>query len=135
MKYVFARYNIPNVLVTDDGTQFASTEFAVFAETWSFKHHTSSPCYPQSNGRAENAVQMLKRLFTKCKASGQSKYLALFDWQNTPMKGVETSRAQRLFGCRCKTVPIVWYTAPTSTLKQRRNESYNGREASVIAFL
>ena len=97
MKDVFARYGIPDVLVTDNGAQFASAEFAIFAETWSFEHHTSSPRYPQSNGKAENAVQTVKRLFTKCKASGQSEYLALLDWRNTPTEGVGTSPAQRLF--------------------------------------
>lgn len=104
MKEVFARYGIPDVLVTDNGTQFASAEFAVFAETWSFEHQTSSPRYPQSNGKAENAVQTDKRLFKKCKASGQSEYLALLDWRNTPTEGVGTSPAQRLLGRRCKTL-------------------------------
>ena len=56
MKDVFARYSIPDVLVTDNGAQFASAEFAAFAETWSFEHCTFSPSYPQSNGKAENAV-------------------------------------------------------------------------------
>lgn len=79
MKDVFARYGIPDVLVTDNGAQFASAEFAAFAETWSFEHHTLSPGYPQSNGKAENAVQTVKRLFTKYKASGQSEYLALLN--------------------------------------------------------
>ena len=94
MKDVFARYDIPDALVTDNGAQFASAEFAVFAETWSFEHHTSSPRYPQSNGKAENAVETVKRLFTKCKASGQSEYLALLDWRNTPTEGVGTGPAQ-----------------------------------------
>ena len=33
MKAVFSRYGIPDVLVTDNGPQFASAEFAVFAKT------------------------------------------------------------------------------------------------------
>lgn len=118
MKDVFARYGIPDVLVTDNGAQFASAEFAVFAETWSFEHHTSSPRYPQSNGKAENAVQTVKRLFTKCKASGQSEYLALLDWRNTPTEGVGTSPAQRLFGRRCKTLLPV-----SGTLLQPRHST------------
>ena len=46
----YARYGIRDVLVTDNDAQFASAEFAVFAETWSFEHHKLSPRYPQSNG-------------------------------------------------------------------------------------
>lgn len=43
MKAVFARYGIPDSLVTDNGPQFSSAEFAVFARTWGFNHTTSSP--------------------------------------------------------------------------------------------
>ena len=37
MKAVFARYGIPDILVTDNGPQFASAEFSVFAKTWMFQ--------------------------------------------------------------------------------------------------
>ena len=136
MKDVFARHGIPDVLVTDNGTQFASAEFAVFAETWSFEHHTSSPRYPQSNGNAENAVQIVKRLFTKCKASGQSEYLALLDWRNTPTEGCWNESSTTPFRSPLQDlVAGVWYAASTLTLNRRRNESYNGYEASATAFL
>ena len=104
MKASFARYGIPDVLITDNGPQFASAEFAVFAKSWMFQHITSSPYHPQSNGKAENAVKTVKRLFTKCHKSGQSEFLALLDWRNTPTEGVGTSPAQRLMGRRCKTL-------------------------------
>ena len=104
MKAVFARYGIPDVLVTDNGPQFSSAEFAVFAKTWMFKHTTSSPYHPQFNGKDENAVKTVKRLFTKCKESGQSEALALVDWRNTPTEGIGLSPAQRLIGRRCKTL-------------------------------
>ena len=104
MKSVFARYGIPDVLVTDNGPQFSSAKFAVFAKTWMFQHTTSSPYHPQSNGKAENAVKTVKRLFTKCQQSGQLEFLALLDWRNSPTEGVGTSPAQRLMGRRCKTL-------------------------------
>ena len=66
----FARFGIPNALKTDNGPQFASTKVSVFAKTWIFEHKTSSSTYAQSNGKAENAVQTVKRLFKKCKTSG-----------------------------------------------------------------
>ena len=41
LKARFAHYGVPDVLVTDNGPQFISAEFAVFARTWDFEHITS----------------------------------------------------------------------------------------------
>lgn len=93
LKAIFARFGMPDCLVTDNGPQFSAAEFSVFAKTWMFEHRTSSPSYAQSDGKAENAVQTIKRLFTKCKASGVSEFQALLDWRNTPTAGIGTSPA------------------------------------------
>ena len=77
LKAVFARFGIHDLLVTYNGPQFASAEFAVFAQT-------SSPKYPQSNGKAKNAAKTVKSIFKKCKESGRSEFLALPDWHNKP---------------------------------------------------
>ena len=66
LKAMFARFGIPDTLISDNGPQFASAELSVFTKTWMFEHKTSSPRYAQSNGKAENAVQTVKRLFKKC---------------------------------------------------------------------
>ena len=67
-----ARYGVQDTLVTDNSPQFAAAEFRAFAKTWGFEHTTSSPHYPQSNGKAENAVKTVKWLFSKCGECGQS---------------------------------------------------------------
>ena len=101
---MFARFGSPDVLITDNATNFSSEEFASFASKWNFDHVTSSPGYPQSNGKAENAVQTVKRLFNKCKDAGESEFVALLDWRNTPSEGIGLSPAQLLMGHRCKTL-------------------------------
>ena len=60
MKKVFARYDIPQQVVSDNGSQYAYTrnlldsthQFKEFAREWGFGHTNSSPEYPQSNGAA-----------------------------------------------------------------------------------
>ena len=69
-----------------------------------FSTLTSSPRFAPSNGKAENAVKMIKRLFTKCREAKASEYQALLDWRNTPTEGVETSPVQRFFRRRCRTL-------------------------------
>ena len=64
----------------------------------------SSPHYPQSNGKIENAVKTAKKLLIKAKASGQDPYLAILDWRNTPSPSIGSSPVQRLFGRRTKTL-------------------------------
>ena len=64
---------------------------------------TSSPDYPQSNGRAESAVKTAKQLTKKSKEAGTDFYLALLDWINTPTEGVGSSPVQRLCGRRTRT--------------------------------
>ena len=81
LKTMFARFGIPEILVTDNWPQFSSNEFQVFAKSWSFNHVTTSPRYPQSNGKAEKAVRTVKRLFEKCNETGVSEFQALLDWR------------------------------------------------------
>ncbi|XP_059056153.1 uncharacterized protein K02A2.6-like [Achroia grisella] len=56
MKDHFSRHGIPQELVTDNGPAYASKEFKMFSESWDFDHTTTSPNYPQSNGRSERSV-------------------------------------------------------------------------------
>ncbi|KAF7641656.1 hypothetical protein LDENG_00275380 [Lucifuga dentata] len=80
------------------------TEFQRFSRLREFQHKTSSPGYPQSNGKAESAVKTAKRLLLRAKAAGQDPYLALLGHCNTPSQGLETSPVQRLLSRRTRTL-------------------------------
>ena len=62
LKSTFVRHGIPETLRIDNGSQFSSQEFTVFANKHGFTHMTSSPHFPTSNGQAERAVQTVKSL-------------------------------------------------------------------------
>ncbi|GFQ65734.1 transposon Tf2-6 polyprotein [Trichonephila clavata] len=55
----FARFGLPRVLVSDNGSQFISYEFQRFMQRNGVKHKTSAPFLPSSNGQAERYVATL----------------------------------------------------------------------------
>uniref|UniRef100_A0AC35GTQ6 Uncharacterized protein n=1 Tax=Panagrolaimus sp. PS1159 TaxID=55785 RepID=A0AC35GTQ6_9BILA len=56
---------IPRVIVSDNGSQFASREFAAFCNRRGIKHIPSPVYTPQSNGQAERMVDVVKRFVKK----------------------------------------------------------------------
>ena len=98
----FARYGIPDTVMSDNGPHFSCKEFAKFANEYGFHHITSSPKYPQSNGKVENAVKSAKRIMKRARNSHQDVYLSILDFRNTPTEGMQSSPAQRLMCRRTK---------------------------------
>ncbi|XP_049269911.1 uncharacterized protein LOC125757793 [Rhipicephalus sanguineus] len=80
------------------GPQFSSHEFSSFAQSYGFRHITSSPGYPQSNGAVERAAKTVKDLFRK----NNDRFMALLPYRDTP--GVTGySPSQLLMGRRLRT--------------------------------
>jgi transposase InsO family protein len=104
LKAHFARHGIPDIVISDNGPQYSSQEFKQFSTVWEFKHITSSPAYPQSNGKAESAVKTAKHLMEKAKRAKTDPYLAILEHRNTPSQGFHASPAQRLMSRRTKTL-------------------------------
>ena len=73
----FARHGITDQVFSDNGKPFSSSDFEHFAAVYGFEHNTSSPNYPQSNGKVENAVMTAKNLMKKAIDSQNDPYLAL----------------------------------------------------------
>ena len=96
-------------MISDNGTQYSSEQFKDFSEQYQFKHVTSSPHFPRSNGKAENTVQITKNLLKKAKKEGSDPYLAILDYRNTPIDGLDVSPAQMLMQRRTRT------TLPTAS--------------------
>ena len=95
MKSVFARHGIPDEVVADN-MPFSSKECSRFAQEWGFKISTSSPHYPQSNGMSERTIQTIKNLLRKADDEGNDPYIALLEYRNTPITGLQESPAQLL---------------------------------------
>ena len=72
LRLLFASYGVPNQLVSDNGPQFVSKEFAEFMAGNAVKHIRVAPYHPASNGLAERFVQTFKKAMSAARNDGAS---------------------------------------------------------------
>ena len=107
LRHVFVTFGVPDDLSSDGGPEFSAMETKDFLDRWGVKHTLSSAYFPQSNGRAEVAVRITKRLLEDNVgpdgAINNDKIVrALLQLRNTPDKDCNLSPAEVLFGRRLK---------------------------------
>jgi len=100
LRTVFAKFGLPETIVTDNGTCFVSTEFESFLRNNGIKHLTSAPYHPSSNGLAERAVQIVKKGLKKTSLGSINTRLAttLMTYRLTPQSTTGVSPAELLLG-------------------------------------
>ena len=123
MQSIFARHGIPETVVSDNGPQYTSAEFAEFSSRYGFRHVTSSPNHPSGNGEAERAVRTVKDLLV----GDLDPYLALLSYRNTPLLN-GYSPAQMLMGRRLRTTVPVIPEQPDAQRLRAREESGKCRQ-------
>ncbi|UYV85035.1 K02A2.6-like [Cordylochernes scorpioides] len=134
-KAIFARHGIPDIVISDNGPQFrpsTTSAFTKFASEVGFRHITSSPKHPQSNGQAEAAVKIVKNLMKKNK----DPVLALMECRATPLAN-GLSPAELLFGRKIRTmVPCTSSSLSPKTVDQfkLRGEEEQRKMAQKTAF-
>lgn len=138
MKSVFGTHGIPDIVISDNGPQYASESFKLFAQQYGFTHNTSSPLYPQANGAAERAVRTVKNILKK----NEDPYLGLLAHRSTPLyHGLSPS--QLLMGKKLRTtLPVPPNQTPTivdqndlqdkeSEYREKQALNYNKRHRVV----
>ena len=137
LKQQFARHAIPKIVFSDN-SPFGALEFQHFAKMYKFPQQTSSPRYPQSNGKVENAAKTAKTLITKAREAHSNPFLALLDRRNTPSEQLHLSPAQIIYGRRTRSKLSLAQTllaTPTTkatrdaltAAKQRQADYYDAR--------
>ena len=120
--------------------QWSPVYLGEFSKTYQFKHVTSSPYYPQSNGEAERAVKTIKGMLKKC----EDPYLALLSYRSTPLP-IGYSPSQLLMDCtlrssipttRGQRVPSVpdpdTVRANDAKVKTRPKENYDSHHGAKV---
>ena len=72
LKDIFARFGLPEEIMSDSGPQFVSKEFETFLNKNGIRHVRSSPYHPQSNGKIERFHRYLKKHFGAAVSEGKS---------------------------------------------------------------
>ena len=96
MRSTFASHGLPDIVVSDSGSNFVSSEFKSFLQKNGIKHITSAPYHPSTNGLVERAVQTFKQGMKKHGDGSVDTKLARFllSYQITPQSTTGESPAQ-----------------------------------------
>ena len=133
MKATFARHGIPDIVHSDNGPCYSSQEFADFKNKWGFKHITSSPHFPSSNGLVEKAVnQTVKNIITKSIEGGTDPFLGLLAYRSKQIDNQKTP-AELLMGRKLETdLPIVENQLKVKDSKAKIRKAYHDRNAKLL---
>ena len=108
LRSIFAEFGIPDKVISDNGPQYSSAVFSDFAQRYNFIHTTSSPHFPQSNGKAERHVGTVKKTLQKALESKMDPHLAMLALRTTPLGPNQPTPAELLFGRRVQgTLPML----------------------------
>ena len=77
LRSLFARYGIPEEVVSDIGPQLASEDFSQFLKQDGVRFTGVPRYYPASNGTAERSIQTSKTVLTKQVLDGKANSLSL----------------------------------------------------------
>lgn len=147
LKKIFTTFGIPNNILADNNP-FNSYEFKEFADAYNINIHFSSPYHHQSNGLAEKAVSIAKKILRTSHESGVNDFsLALLEYRNMPIAQFGLSPAQLFFGRQLKTMlPVtlqslqpVYYDPATIEMKRgnKKNQqnTYYNKNAKILPEL
>ncbi|XP_039438442.1 uncharacterized protein K02A2.6-like isoform X2 [Culex pipiens pallens] len=125
---MFTRFGLPDVIVTDGGPPFNSTELIGFLEQQGIKVLKSPPYNPASNGQAERMVRVVKDVLKKFLIDNKTKSLEmdeklnlfLINYRNGSLNSEGLFPSERVFKYTPKT--LLDLINPTKTYKHNLAE-------------
>ena len=98
MKQIVSEQGIPTILCPDNGPHYNPKEFEIFANEYNFKHSTSSPHNPRSNGFIASQVKYIKTAPIKSNEAHTDPNIALLYLRSTQIDHKLSSPAELLLG-------------------------------------
>ncbi|KAI0232800.1 hypothetical protein LSAT2_016905, partial [Lamellibrachia satsuma] len=98
-KDMFARWGLCDKITTYNGPQFSLDNFRQFTNDYTFQYVTGSPGFPQSNGEAERAVQIAKKILVQ-----DDPFMGLMTYRATPVAATGRSPAMMMTQREMKTL-------------------------------
>lgn len=134
LRKVFSTHGLPEMLVTDNGSVFTSSEFKDFTKKNGIRHVTSAPYHPASNRLAERAVQTFKEHIRRTTEGSLETRISrlLFTYRNTSHTTTGISPAELLLGRRPRTLldlllPKVYTRVQEKQQNQKRNHDQRAK--------
>ncbi|XP_022784582.1 uncharacterized protein K02A2.6-like [Stylophora pistillata] len=110
LRLILSQHGLPEELVSDNGPQFVSNEFAEFMYKNGIKHTLTPLYHPQSNGAAERSVRVVKEALVKqILEENKSRYIKhrladfLLRYRTTPHSTTGATPAELLMRRRLRT--------------------------------
>ena len=107
LRQLFCAYGLPEQLVSDNGPQFTSDEFAIFVKQNGIKHILTAPYHPASNGAVERLVQSFKQAMKATVGNGltlQQRLTAfLMSYRSTPHATTKETPSKLFLGREIRT--------------------------------
>lgn len=85
LREIFSEFGTPEKIVSDNGSNYTSSDFAKFCKGLKIEHCTSSALHSSGNGQVERTIGSVKSMMKKCMNNGNSWEQGLLAIRNTPV--------------------------------------------------
>ena len=117
LQLTFSGLGLPEVLVTDNGSSFSSSEFTNYVKANGIQYVKTVPYHPASNGLAERAC--LKKLSHGSLQDQVNSFL--FKYRTAPQSTIDVSPAELLMNCKQYTHLDLLVTDIGERVRKRQN--------------